>query len=628
MPDETVMERHGFQAEVARLLDIVAHSLYSDKAVFLRELISNASDACDKLRYLGLTQPELAADDPAFRITLSADKAARTLTVADNGIGMNHDDLVENLGTIARSGTAAFLDQATGDGRKDLALIGQFGVGFYSAFMVADGVEVLTRRAGEDAGWRWASDGKGEFTIAPAEVAARGTRITLHLKKDADEFLDPVRLRHIVTKYSDHIAVPIRLEEEGKSETLNSASALWMRSKSEVTAEQHKEFYHHVAHAFDEPWATVHFRAEGKLEYTALLYVPSAKPFDLFNPERKNCLKLYVKRVFIAEACEELLPGYLRFLRGVVDSEDLPLNISREMLQHNPVLAKIRAGLTKRALAELKKKAEGDAASYEGFWDNFGAVLKEGLYEDAEQRAALLGLARFRSTAGYADGGDELVTLADYVGRMKEGQQAIYYITADDLAQARRSPQLEGFAARGIEVLLLTDPVDEFWIPAVAEFEGKPFRSVTRGGADLDEVAKAGGESKNETPQPAGTDALVALLRLELKDAVKDVRTSQRLTDSAVCLVADDGDLDIRLERLLKQHKQIDSGAKRVLEINPNHALIAGLAGRIAAGGNGVELADAAWLLLDQARILQGEPVADPTAFARRLAGVMQRSIG
>ncbi len=628
MPDEMVMERHGFQAEVARLLDIVAHSLYSDKAVFLRELISNASDACDKLRYLSLTQPALAADDPAFRITLSIDEKARTLVVADNGIGMNHDDLVENLGTIARSGTAAFLDQATGDGKKDLALIGQFGVGFYSAFMVADEVEVLTRRAGEDAGWRWISDGKGEFTIAPAEAAARGTRITLHLKKDADEFLDPARLRHIVAKYSDHIAVPIRLEAEDKSETLNSASALWMRGKSEVTAEQHKEFYHHVAHAFDEPWATVHFRAEGKLEYTALLYVPSAKPFDLFNPERKNCLKLYVKRVFIAEACEELLPGYLRFLKGVVDSEDLPLNISREMLQHNPVLAKIRAGLTKRVLAELKKKAEGDAASYAGFWNNFGAVLKEGLYEDTEQRGALLGLARFRSTAGNADGGDDLVTLADYVGRMKEGQQAIYYITADDLAQARRSPQLEGFAARGIEVLLLTDPVDEFWIPAVAEFEGKPFRSVTRGGADLDQVAKADGESKDAAPQPAGTDALVALLRLELKDAVKDVRTSQRLTDSAVCLVADEGDLDIRLERLLKQHKQIDAGAKRVLEINPAHALIAGLSGRVAAGGNGTELADAAWLLLDQARILQGEPVADPAAFARRLADVMQRSLG
>ncbi len=623
MPDEMVMERHGFQAEVARLLDLVAHSLYSDKAVFLRELISNASDACDKLRYLSLTQPELAADDPAFRVTLSIDKAKRTLTVADNGIGMNRDDLVETLGTIARSGTAAFLDKASGDAKKDLALIGQFGVGFYSAFMVADEVEVLTRRAGEESGWRWVSDGKGEFTVAAAEVASRGTTIVLHLKKGEDEFLEPTRLKHIVAKYSDHIAVPIRLLDGDKEETLNSASALWMRPKSEVTAEQHKELYHHVAHAFDEPWATVHFRAEGKIEYAALLYVPTMKPFDLFNPERKNCLKLYVKRVFVAEACEELVPGYLRFLRGVVDSEDLPLNISREMLQHNPVLTKIRAGLIKRVLAALKKKADGDAESYAGFWDNFGAVLKEGLYEDAEQRDTLLGLARFRSTAGEA-----LVSLADYAGRMKDGQEAIYYITADDLDAARRSPQLEGFAARGIEVLLLTDPVDEFWVPAVGAFDGKPFRSVTRGGADLDKVAKADGADDKDEPQPAGTDALVALLRLELKDADKDVRASQRLTDSAVCLVADDGDMDIHLERLLKQHKQLDATHKRVLEINPAHPLIAGLSGRVAAGGNGTALADAAWLLLDQARILQGEPVADPAAFARRLAGVLQRSLG
>ena len=620
MPDEAVMERHGFQAEVARLLDIVAHSLYSDKAVFLRELVSNASDACDNLRYLGLTQPELAADDPVFRVTLAVDPKARTLTVADNGVGMNRDDLIENLGTIARSGTAAFLDQAS-QADKDLSLIGQFGVGFYSAFMVADRVEVLSRRAGEEAGWRWVSDGKGEFTVAAAELPSRGTRIVLHLKKGEDEFLETLRLRQIVGKYSDHIAIPIVLVDGAKEETLNSASALWMRAKSEITPEQHKEFYHHVAHAFDEPWTNVHFRAEGKIEYSALLYVPTARPLDLFNPERKNCLKLYVKRVFIAEACEELLPGYLRFLRGVVDSEDLPLNISREMLQHNPVLAKIRAGLTKRVLAELKKKSEGDADSYAGFWDAFGAVLKEGLYEDAEQRDALLHLVRCRSTTQ-----DGLITLADYVGRMKPGQEAIYYITADDLDMAKRRPQLEGFAARGIEVLLLTDPVDEFWVPAVVAFDGKPFLSATRGGADLDKIAKTGGEAAPDAPLPAGTDALVALLRLELKDAIKDVRASQRLTDSAVCLVADEGDIDIHLARLLKQHNQISKPAKQVLEINPGHALIASLAARVAKGGNGAELSDAAWLLLDQARVLQGEPVGDPVSFARRLAGVLERS--
>lgn len=627
MPDDTVMERHGFQAEVARLLDIVAHSLYSDKAVFLRELVSNASDACDKLRYLSLTQPGLAADDPDFRITLAVDKAARTLTVADNGIGMNRQDLVENLGTIARSGTAAFLDQATGDARKDLALIGQFGVGFYSAFMVADRVEVLTRRAGEAGGWRWESDGKGEFTIAPADIAARGTTIVLHLKPGESEFLEPLRLRQIVAKYSDHIAIPIRLLDGGKEETLNAASALWMRPKSEIAADQYKEFYHHVGHAFDDPWATVHFRAEGKIEYTALLFVPTTKPLDLFHPERKNCLKLYVKRVFIADACEELLPGYLRFLRGVVDSEDLPLNISREMLQHNPVLAKIRAGLTKRILSELKKKAEGDTEGYAAFWGNFGAVLKEGLYEDTEQRDTLLALARFRSTRAESNGGDDLASLADYVGRMKEGQEAIYYVTADDLAAARRSPQLEGFAARGLEVLLLTDPVDEFWLPAIGTYQGKPFRSVTRGGADLEKIAPKDGEKTPDAPQPAGTDALIALLRLTLADAVKDVRASQRLTESAVCLVADEGDMDMHLERLLKLHRQIEAGAKRVLEINPTHPLIASLSARIAAGGNTEDVSDAAWLLLDQARILQGEPVADPATFARRLAAVLQRSL-
>ena len=623
MPDDTVTEKFGFQAEVARLLDIVAHSLYSDKAVFLRELISNASDACDKLRYLSLTQPELAADDPTFRITLSVDPRARTLTVADNGIGMNRQDLVENLGTIARSGTAAFLDRATGDAKKDLALIGQFGVGFYSAFMVADKVEVLTRRAGESEGWRWESDGKGEFTVAPATVATRGTSVILHLKPEDGEYLEPQRLKQVVAKYSDHIAIPIRLVENGKEETLNAASALWMRPKTEITAEQYKEFYHHVAHAFDDPWLTLHFRAEGKIEYTALLFVPTAKPFDLFHPERKNRLKLYVKRVFIAEACDELLPGYLRFLRGIVDSEDLPLNISREMLQHNPVLAKIRAGLVKRVIGELKKKAESDAEGYARFWDNFGAVLKEGIYEDTEQRDSLLALARFRTTAG-----DGLVSLSDYVGRMKEGQEAIYYITADDLAAARRSPQLEGFAARGVEVLLLTDPVDEFWIPAVGTFENKPFRSVTRGGADLDKIPLKDGEKKADAPQAPGIDALIALLRLTLKDAVKDVRVSQRLTDSPVCLVADEGDMDIHLERLMKQFRQIESGAKRVLEINPSHPLIAELSARIAKGGNSEDVTDAAWLLLDQARILQGEPVADPALFAKRMAAMMQRSFG
>ncbi len=615
-------ERHGFQAEVSRLLEIVAHSLYSDKAVFLRELISNASDACDRLRYLALTQPELAGDDSAYRVMLSTDKTARTLTVADNGIGMSHDDLVENLGTIARSGTAAFVRQMTGDAAKDVALIGQFGVGFYSAFMVADRVEVETRKAGESEGWRWVSDGKGEFTVTAIPVERRGTRITLHLKKGEDEYLEPTRLRHIVAKYSDHIALPIVLTDGGKEETINKASALWMRSKSEITAEQYKEFYHHTAHAFDDPWATLHWRAEGKIEYTALLFIPSAKPFDLFHPERKHCVKLYVRRVYITDTCEEALPAYLRFVRGIVDSEDLPLNISREMLQHNPLLAKIRAGIVKRVLGELQKRAKDAPDDYATFWDNFGAVLKEGLYESHDQRETLLSLLRMRSTAG-----DGLTSLADYVGRMKPGQESIYYIPGENLEALKKSPQLEGFAARGVEVLLLTDPIDEFWIPAIGAFQEKPFRSVTRGDVELDKIAKPNGDAAGSEPPTPGIDSLVAMFRLTLKDAVKDVRSSARLTDSAVCLVADEGDMDIHLERMLKQHRQLDAGFKRVLEVNPHHPLVVGLAQRVSEKGNADEVADAAWLLLDQARIIGGEPLPDPAGFSKRLSEVMRRAL-
>src|SRR5438270_1704180 len=458
---EPKAETRTFQAEVSRLLDIVAHSLYSEKEIFLRELISNASDACDRLRYAALTQPDLAGEDSNFRVVLTPDKGARTLTVDDNGVGMSHDELIENLGTIARSGTAAFMANLgqDKDKGKDVSLIGQFGVGFYSAFMVAETVDVISRKAGDGAAWRWTSDGKGEFTIEEAEKAARGTTIVLHLRKDDEEFLDPHRLRHIVKTYSDHIALPILLKEGdpkdgGGEETLNAASALWTRSKSEITPEQYKEFYHHVAHSFDEPWLTLHARAEGKIEYTNLLFVPSSKPFDLFDPQRKNHVKLYVRRVFITDDCQSLLPPYLRFLRGVVDSEDLPLNVSREMLQNNPILSRIKSQLTKRVIGELAKKAADASAEYAKFWDNFGAVLKEGLYEDREHRDELLGLARFRSTTR-----DELVSLDDYVAAMKPGQDAIYTIHGDNLDVIKKSPQLEGFRARGVEVLLLTDPI-------------------------------------------------------------------------------------------------------------------------------------------------------------------------
>jgi molecular chaperone HtpG len=619
-------ERHGFQAEVSRLLEIVAHSLYSDKAVFLRELISNASDACDRLRYLTLTQPELGGDGQGYRVTLTPDKAARCLVVADNGIGMNRDDLVENLGTIARSGTAAFMEQMTGDSAKDMALIGQFGVGFYSSFMVAEKVVVESRKAGEAEGWRWESDGKGEFTIEPADLPAQGAKITLHLRKGEDDFLEPERLRHIVRKYSDHIALPIVLVADGKDETINKASALWTRGKSEITPEQYTEFYHHHAHAFDDPWLTLHWRAEGKIEYVGLLFVPSAKPFDLFHPDRKHCVKLYVRRVFITDSCEEVLPAYLRFVRGVIDTEDLPLNISREMLQHNPLLAKIRQGVIKRVLGDLQKKAEREPEGYASFWENFGAVLKEGLYEDQDNREALLSLSRFRTTAS-----DQPCSLADYAGRMKPAQEAIYYISGDSVEALRQSPQIEGYKAKGVEVLLLTDPVDEFWMPAVGQFQDKPFKSVTRGSADLARIAKPDGKSEEPAAVP-GMDALVALFRLTLKEAVKDVRASERLTDSAVCLVADEGDMDIHLERMLKQHKQLAQSFKRVLEINPQHPLVMGLAKRVGEKSNGSgdkseDLAEAAWLLLDQARIVGGEALPDPAAFSKRLSEVMRRAL-
>jgi len=666
-------QKLSFQAEVSQLLHIVAHSLYSNKEIFLRELISNASDACDRLRYAALTQPELTEADADYKITLASDAKAGTLTVADNGIGMNRDEMIENLGTIARSGTAAFVRELEGKS-EDVNLIGQFGVGFYSAFMVADTVEVLSRRAGESQGWRWVSDGRGDFTVAEApdgdgdgdgdgakdSAPARGTRIVLKLKKEQEEFLDPARLERIVRTYSDHIAVPVILAtgaagggaeegdaEEGGERVLNAASALWTRPKSEISEEQYKEFYHHVAHAFDEPWLRLHFKAEGVIEYSGLIYLPSAKPFDLFQPERKHGVKLYVRRVFITDDCEGLVPPYLRFLRGVIDSEDLPLNINREILQTNPVLAKIRAAVTKRVLKEIKKRAEKNPEDYAAFWDNFGPVLKEGLYEDEGQRETLIELARFASTrtSGGDSGGGGAVGLADYVARMPEGQEAIYYISGEDTAALRKSPQIEGFAAKGVEVLLMSDPVDEFWLPVVREYQGKAFKSVTRGGADLDKIAdaatdgeEAAAENEGKAGAGASIDALIAFVKLALKDEVKDVRASERLTDSPVCLVADEGDMDMHLERLLKQHNQIDQASTRILEINPKHALIQRLAaelktqGAVAAdaaeGDAPPPLEEAARLLLDQARILEGEPLPDPSAFAGRLSRLVARGFG
>ena len=615
-------EKLRFETEVSRLLHIVANSLYSQKEIFLRELISNASDACDRLRYQALTEPDLIADDPDFRVRISVDMDARVLEVSDNGIGMNRDALISDLGTIARSGTSAYLEKHGEDDEADLNAIGQFGVGFYSAFMVASEVEVISRRAGEDQAWRWVSDGTGEFAIAEGERDGRGTTIRLKMRKGEDEFLEEPRLRHIVKTYSDHIALPIVIAGDEGDEIVNEASALWTRQQKDITEEQYTEFYRHVG-GFDEPWLTVHWHVEGMQEYRNLLFVPSAKPFDLFDPSRKHGIRLYVKRVFITDEAENLVPAWLRFLRGVVDSEDLPLNVSREILQDNPMIARMRSAIVKRVLTELGKKADKAPDEYKLFWENFGPVIKEGLYEDFENREAIQKIARFHSTTG----GDDLVSLEDYVGRMKDGQDAIYYISGEDLDAVRRSPQLEGFAAKGIEVLLLTDAVDDFWIPSVGEYDGKPFKSATRAGADLDKIAKDAdddAEDKEEKSFDEGkVDALIAMFKLTLAEEVKDVRVSERLTDSAVCLVSDEGDMDIRIERMLKQHNQLEQSFKRILEINPRHELVTSLAESVGKEGAGEKVEDAAWLLLDQARIIEGEQVPDPAAFSRRLNSVM-----
>ena len=607
-------QTHEFQAEVAKLLQLMVHSVYSDRDVFLRELISNAADALDKLRYEAIAQPELLGDDPALRITITPDKKAKTLTIHDSGIGMSRDELIDNLGTIAKSGTLAFVETAR-KAKGDINLIGQFGIGFYSSFIVATKVDVISRAAAGGEAHVWSSEGAGSFTVLPAEKTQRGTSIVLHLKDDAAEFLEDWKIESVVRAYSDHIAHPIMLAvDAGTPRQINTANAIWTRSKSEVTAEQHKEFFGHISGEYSDPALTLHYRAEGRHEYTVLLYVPGARPFDLYDPERRGRQKLYVKRVYIADDAE-LLPPYLRFVRGVIDSEDMPLNISREMLQNNPQVAAIRKAVTNKVLAELKKCADNDAAAFKNIWEMFAPVIKEGLYEDMERRDQLYDIARFRTTKS------ESVTLKDYIAGLKENQTAIYYLTGEDAAKAAASPQLEGYRARDVEVLLLTDPVDSFWVRTALGFDGKPFKSVTQGVADLD-LVKVKDEAKGETAGDAATASLIAAMKQALGERIKDVRVSKRLTDSAVCLVAD-GAIDRTLEKLLSRQK--DSGvavSAPILEINAGHPLIVNLA-KTVTGKGASAIADAAQLLLDQAFILEGEPVADPAGFAKRMAGVM-----
>jgi molecular chaperone HtpG len=607
MSETTAPERHPFGAEVGRLLDLVVHSLYSEREIFLRELVANAADATDRRRFLALTDQTLTLPEGAG-VRIAPDKPARTLTIQDQGIGMSREELTQNLGTIARSGTRAFA--ATLEGAKaeeKPSLIGQFGVGFYSAFMVADRVEVTSRKAGSDEAWLWASDGRGDYTLEPATREQAGTTVVLHMKADADEYLEPYRLETAVRKWADHIALPIMVAHDGKDVAANEGTALWRKSKSEVTQEQTNDLYRHLGHYFDTPWATLQWRAEGQLEYYALLYIPGAKPFDAMEGDRVSHVRLHVRRMFITDDAK-LLPEWLRFVQGVVDTEDLPLNVSREMLQATPVLARIRKAVTNRVLTELKTRAK-DAEAYAPFWENFGPTLKEGMWDDTEHRAILAELMRFRSSAQ-----EGWTSLSGYVERMKPGQEAIYILVGDDAAALANSPQLEGFAARGIEVLLLCDPVDAFWPERMTEHDGKPIRSVSQGAADLSKFEAGAVEG-----EAADTAKLIEALKAALGTQVDDVRTTDRLTGSAVILAAKAHGPDLQLQRMMRRSGRAGAGAP-VLEINPRHALIFALAARADAGE---DLAEIAATLLDIARVQDGEGPADPAAFARRVTAAL-----
>ena len=607
---DTKIERHGFGAEVGRLLDLVVHSLYSEREIFLRELVANAADATDRRRFESLTHPGLSLPEGAA-IRIRPHKPGRTLTISDSGIGMSREELVDHLGTIARSGTRAFgqkLAEAKPEERP--SLIGQFGVGFYSAFMVADRVEVTSRKAGAAEAWTWASDGGGgEFTIAPASRDEPGTDVVLHIKSDAEEYLEPVRLETVVRKWADHVTIPVTIERDGKDVAANEGTALWRKPRSEVSEQAYNEFYRHLGHLFDTPWAVLHWRAEGTLEFSALLFVPGSRPFEPVDNDRTSKVRLHVRRMFITDSAE-LLPPWLRFVQGVVDTEDLPLNVSREMLQSTPVLSRIRRAVTNRVLTELKNKAK-EPEDYAKFWENFGAVLKEGVWEDNDHRKELAPLLRFRSSAV-----EGLTSLADYVGRMKEGQEAIYFLAGDNAEALRGSAQVEGFRARGVEVLLLTDPIDAFWPERLDEFEDKPIRSVSQGAADLSKLAPA------EAPagEAADVTALLVALKAALGEAVAEVRATDRLVDSAVVLAAGGAGPDLQMQRLLRRSGRNSFAPPPVLEINPRHRLVVSLAAKLAAGE---EVAEAAGLLLDLARIQDGDLPREPAVFARRVESAL-----
>ncbi len=625
--DKTSSNKMDFSADVSRLLNIVANALYTNHDVFLRELISNSADACDRLRYDAIAKPELISDNQNFRIHTYKDTDKRTLTVVDNGVGMSKAELIDNLGTIAKSGTAKLMEKMKGE-KDPLKLIGQFGVGFYASYMVADYVTVISRKAGSKAVWVWESDGASGFNVRKATAAEenildgeRGTAIILNIKDEGCDFLIDQKIKDTVETYSDHIDVKIFLNTpedtaKGEGQPINKANAIWTRSKQDVTEEQYFEFYKHITHGLDTPVLTSHWRAEGKIEFSALLFVPTMRPWDLYDPTRKNAVRLYVRRVFISDAVDGLIYPWLRFVRGVIDSEDLPLNISRESLQYNPIISKIRTSVTKRILNDLYKLSQDDWPAFVTFWGQFGSALKEGLYDAAEHREAIFKICRFYSTH---DNGDKFASLDEYIDRMGEDQKEIYYISGENISALKNSPQIEGFKSRGIEVLFFTDTIDDFWLQTADEYNGVKFKSVTKGDIELDKKS-----DKDETDTSSEHADFLERLKDVLGEDVSDVRISKRLTDSPVCLVAADNGVDMHMERVLKLHQKYSGDQKPILEVNANHALIKVVRDLKPADKN---FNNAALLLLDQAKIIQGEPVKDTGAFAKRMADFMSKAI-
>ena len=608
-------KQHSFQAEASKLLNLVTHYLYKNKEIFLRELISNASDACDKLRHLSLTKKELQSASSDYKIVVTSDKESKTLTVSDNGIGMSRQELINNLGTIAKSDTSSFLSKLTGDAKKDSNLIGQFGVGFYTAFMVASKVEVVSRKAEKEEAYIWSSEGKDSFFIEKTSREESGTTIKLYLKEDSSEYIEPYRLKSLVQKYSEHIAFPICLEDSGKEEQLNEERAIWTRPKTEIAEEQYKEFYKHTSNAYDEPWVTMHNKVEGVLEYTSLLFIPSSKPFDLMDSERKRRLKLYIKRVFITDDCQELLPSYLRFVRGIVDAEDLPLNVSRETLQLDPRMSRIKTTLTRKVLDELSKKSEESSEKYIEFWKNFGFILKEGLYEELSQQDLLLSLARFSTTKT-----EDLASLQEYIDKMEKDQKEIYYMLGENREDMLKSPKLEGFLDKGVNVILLTDPIDNYWITRVTTWKDYPLKSISEGDVELDKKS----ENSEKDSKDKKFEKLLEFFKKTLKDKVKDVRVSKRLKDSPVCLV---NSVEGSFPSMVSPNRKKLQPSSQIFELNPSHSLILDMNSLVKKNGKIERIQDMANMLYDQALIVEGYPVMDAKQFSKRLTTLLGKEL-